>query len=70
MRLVAQLDHLVEQKNTNCWSFLVSGVKFVSRYEEASEDGGSLAPQGGLIAQQSLAICVIRPTRNAIGNNL
>ena len=40
----------------------MSGVKSVSRHEEALAGGGSFAPQGGLIAQQNLAICVSRTT--------
>ena len=35
------------------------GVTSVSRHE-ASAGGGSFARQGGLIAQQNLAICVSR----------
>ena len=46
----------------------MSGVKSVFRHEEASAGGGSFAPQGGLIARQSLAICVSRkvPQSNLI----
>ena len=57
------------KKNTNCWSLVISGVKSVSRHQEASAGGGSIAPQGGLIAQQILAICVSRTTCLAIGTN-
>ena len=40
----------------------MSGVKSVSKHEEGSAGGGSFVPQGGLIAQQNLAICVSRAT--------
>ena len=40
----------------------MSGVKSVSRHEEASAGGGSFAQHGGLIAQQNLAIRVSRTT--------
>ena len=40
----------------------MSGVKSVSRHEEASAGGGSFAQHGGLIAQQNLAILVSRTT--------
>ena len=43
----------------------MSGVKSVSKHEEASAgvgsfapQGGSFAPQGGLIARQNLAVCL------------
>ena len=55
----------------------MSGVKSVSRHEEASAgggsfapQGGSFAPQGGLIARQNLAIRVSRTTCLAISTNL
>ena len=38
----------------------MSGVKSVSRHEEALEDDGSFARQGGLIARQNLATHVSR----------
>ena len=47
----------------------MSGVKSVSRHEEASAGGGSFARQG-LIARQNLAICVSRTTCHAISTNL
>ena len=37
-------------------------MKSVSRHEEASAGGGSFAPQGGLIAQYNIAICVTKTT--------
>ena len=43
----------------------MSGVKSVSRHEEASAGGGSFAQQGGLIARQNLAICVSKTTCHA-----
>ena len=48
----------------------MSGGKSVSRNKEDSAGGGSFAPQGGLIAQQNLAICVSRTTCCAIRTNL
>ena len=48
----------------------MSGVKFVSRHEEASAGNGSFAQQGGLIARQNLAICVSRTNSHAISTNL
>ena len=52
MRLVAQLDHLVPQKNYHILKGpnVKYGVKSVSRHEEASAGCGSFAPKGGLIA--------------------
>ena len=44
----------------------MSGAKSVSRHEEASASGGSFAPQGGLIAQQNLAIRVGKTTCHGI----
>ena len=38
----------------------MSGVKAVSRHEEDSASGGSFTQQGGLIAQQDLAIFVMQ----------
>ena len=55
----------------------MSGVKSVSRNEDAFAgggsflpQGGSFAPQGGLIARQNLAIRVIRTTCLTISTNL
>ena len=48
----------------------MSGLKSVSRHEEASAGGGYFAPQCGLIAKQNLAICVSRTTCLAIITNL
>ena len=48
----------------------MSGVKSVSRHEEASGGGRSFARQGDLIAQQDLAIPVSRATCQAISTNL
>ena len=45
-------------------------MKSVSRHKEVSAGGGSFAQQGGLIARQSLSICVSRTTCCAISNNL
>ena len=61
---------LSRKRTTNCWSLLMSGWKSVSRHKEASEGGGSFAPQGGLIAQHNLAICINRTTCLAISTNL
>ena len=62
MKLVVQLYHLVVQKNHQLLKPLMSGVKSVSRHEEASGVGGSFAGQGGLIARHNLAIRVSRTT--------
>ena len=48
----------------------MSGVKSVSRHEEASVSGGSFAQQGGLNAQHNLAIRVSRTTCSVISTNL
>ena len=55
----------------------MSGVKSVSKHEEASAgggsfapQGGSFAPQGGLIARQNLAIRVWRTTCLTISKDL
>ena len=48
----------------------MSGVKTLSRQEEASGGGGSFAQKCGLIAQQNLAICVSKTTCCAISTNL
>ena len=48
----------------------MSDVKSVFKHKEASAGGGSFAPQGGLIEQQNLAICVSRTTCLAISTNL
>ena len=55
----------------------MSGVKSVSRHEEASAgggsfkpQGGSFVPQGGLIARHNLAIRVSRTTCLATSTNL
>ena len=48
----------------------MSGVKSVSRYQEASARGGSFARQGGLIAQQNLVICFNRITCHAIATRV
>ena len=47
----------------------MSGVKSVSRYEEASGGGGSFAQQSGIIARQNLAIRVSKTTCRAISTN-
>ena len=47
----------------------MSGVKSLSRHQEASAGGGSFVPQGGLIARQNLAIRVSRTTCLAITTN-
>ena len=39
----------------------MSGVKFVSRREEASGGGGSFARQGGLISQQIYPFVLVEP---------
>ena len=62
MGLAVQLDNLVGIKNHQLLRTpigLMSGVKSVSRHEEASGGGVSFALQGGLIAQHNLAICHI-----------
>ena len=48
----------------------MSDVKSITRHAEASSGGGSFAQQGGLIAQQNLAICVSRTTCLAISTYL
>ena len=48
----------------------MSGVKSVSRQEEASAGSGYFAQQDGLIAQHNLAIRVSRTTCCAISTNL
>ena len=40
----------------------MSGVKSVSKHEEALAGGGSFVPQGGKIALQNFTICVCRTT--------
>ena len=47
----------------------MSDVKSLPRNEEASAGGNSFARQGGVIAQQSLAIHVSRITGCAISTN-
>ena len=39
----------------------MSGVKSVSRHEEALSGCGSFAPQGSLIAQQNLEFVLVEP---------
>ena len=48
----------------------MSGVKSLSRYEEASAGGGSFAPQGGPIERQNLAVHVSSTTCLAMRTNL
>ena len=48
----------------------MSGVKPVSRNEEALADGGSFPPQNGIIAQHYLAFWGSRTTCLAISTNL
>ena len=48
----------------------MSGVKSLSRHEEALAGGGSFAQQGGLIAQQNFAVRVSRTTCHSISTNL
>ena len=48
----------------------MSGVKSVSRHEEASGGGGSFAQQGGIIALQNLPICINITTGRAFSTNL
>ena len=60
-----QLNHLLVQKNHQ-----LSGVKSVSRHEEASDGGDSFAQQGGIIAQQNLPIFVSRTMSSTIITNL
>ena len=47
----------------------MSGVKAVSRHEEALAGGGSFAPQGDCIARHNLAIYVSRATCYLISAN-
>ena len=47
----------------------MTGLKSVSRHEEASAGGGSFAQQGGIIAQQNLVIGVSRTTCCSISTN-
>ena len=61
---------LWRKRTTNYWSLPMSGVKSVSRHEDASAGGGSFAPQGGLTGRQNFAICVCRTTCLAISTNL
>ena len=48
----------------------MSGVKSVSRNEEASAGDGYFSQPGGLIAQHNSAICAGRTTCCAISTNL
>ena len=61
---------LWRKRTTNCWSLLMSGVKSVLRHKEASAGGGSFVPQGGLIAQHSLALGFRRTTYLAISTRV
>ena len=48
----------------------MSDVKSVSKHNDATAGGGSIAQHGGLIAQQNLAIHVIRNTSLIISTKL
>ena len=58
MRIVVAIRPPCHAKHSNTQNLLVSGVKSVSRHEEALTSGGSFAQQVCLIAQQNFAIHV------------